>query len=1158
MGIFRAGHSFKLDALLIVLALTVVLSLPAQAVNVTWIGVGAEWIDNAGDANWSPADEPDTNDTAIFNSSSGGVVRMGTSNSILAMTLSNGAGVLTNGHDLTVNGLIQINGGSTRVVVEENSVVAADDVTVSTGGAFRLAGGTLIVDDETGNGVFDVNVNSQIAGWGTINFTDALGVASTLLINDGGIIANRTDITPPPPSTLLIDSTSPLARIDIDGAANAGGLTVLRNMTLDIDLAIADVMNGPISMTHNATLDIAGPWSFAGTMNIDNGFILGSPPFPDVPADVAYLKGGTITQTAGTINLMRPDGTLQFDTVFNMNDGNFVANGHVIFNNNATIAAAANFTRPTGTSNITVGAGRTLTINQANFDLDGQANTTSFITVNAGGQVVANLGDYDPDSAVNDYSSTINLNNGVMTVNMGDAEFVMNGTLNMHSDVAGQPAVWSGEPIDIGNDSGTHDARLNVTGNQASTITAPIDFNSDADVDIASGAKLILTNIVNFDSVNGANNGRFAGAGELVFNGAVNVNEAVTLDFAGGAVDLDGSDTVGDVVNVDAALTVNAATFSSFGRVNSGGGTNIIDIDNLTAGRLGSLTVNLDDPAAEWTLNPLGVMNLVNDGTTATLLSGSDVNLNGTVNVTGDVRLDARVDVGGTVTIAAGGKIRFAGGDGVVDPNRLEGGTINGPGRVGAEAGESLHGHGTINAPIDFSGVADLRARGGTLTINGPMLSVGVIGTAHSSGVLNIVNAWETGGGPGGTIGGVNLTGGVLQGGQITNDNPLGIMGFGTVSARVVNNSRIGGFFGGTLIVETANNDNDWDGTTNTGELATIGGNLELRDNATFPFLGTVTANDGDEVFASGFALEFEPGSTIALSNGGTYRTTGSTLIGGSITVGTGITSEIEVPVGQSLTLEASSTTVLNGSLRLVNDDIEIEAGSAFTGDGELIIPVGSTLGSADEASIGVLLDLQGAFYPGGLDEIGQVSLAGYRQVSSGELFVELAGTQASMFDSLSVAEAVELDGYLSIEIAESFIPVEGDAFELITAENITGQFDLVEVTGLPEGLEFNIEYLSDAVTLQFVDPSLPGDFDNDGDVDGRDFLMWQRNPAVGNLADWQANYGAGGLGIFSTSPAAADSLDTGASPVPEPSTFVLALLGVCLLSRERSNKRRQ
>lgn len=37
---------------------------------------------------------------------------------------------------------------------------------------------------------------------------------------------------------------------------------------------------------------------------------------------------------------------------------------------------------------------------------------------------------------------------------------------------------------------------------------------------------------------------------------------------------------------------------------------------------------------------------------------------------------------------------------------------------------------------------------------------------------------------------------------------------------------------------------------------------------------------------------------------------------------------------------------------------------------------------------------------------------------------------------------------------------------------------------------------------------SLPGDFNADGHVDGRDFLVWQRNPSVGDLADWQANYG--------------------------------------------------
>ena len=35
------------------------------------------------------------------------------------------------------------------------------------------------------------------------------------------------------------------------------------------------------------------------------------------------------------------------------------------------------------------------------------------------------------------------------------------------------------------------------------------------------------------------------------------------------------------------------------------------------------------------------------------------------------------------------------------------------------------------------------------------------------------------------------------------------------------------------------------------------------------------------------------------------------------------------------------------------------------------------------------------------------------------------------------------------------------------------------------------------------------GDFDQDGDVDGHDFLVWQRNPAVGKAALWKAQYGS-------------------------------------------------
>lgn len=40
---------------------------------------------------------------------------------------------------------------------------------------------------------------------------------------------------------------------------------------------------------------------------------------------------------------------------------------------------------------------------------------------------------------------------------------------------------------------------------------------------------------------------------------------------------------------------------------------------------------------------------------------------------------------------------------------------------------------------------------------------------------------------------------------------------------------------------------------------------------------------------------------------------------------------------------------------------------------------------------------------------------------------------------------------------------------------------------------------------------SVSGNLDLDGDVDGRDFLAWQRNPSISLLSDWQNNYGTSG-----------------------------------------------
>ena len=73
-----------------------------------------------------------------------------------------------------------------------------------------------------------------------------------------------------------------------------------------------------------------------------------------------------------------------------------------------------------------------------------------------------------------------------------------------------------------------------------------------------------------------------------------------------------------------------------------------------------------------------------------------------------------------------------------------------------------------------------------------------------------------------------------------------------------------------------------------------------------------------------------------------------------------------------------------------------------------------------------------------------------------------------------------------------------------------------------------------------FTPTVTPGDFDLDGDVDGQDFLLWQRNPGVGDLADWEANYGAPSLSAAV------------AGAVPEPASAVLLGLCFCMFAGHR------
>jgi hypothetical protein len=115
------------------------------------------------------------------------------------------------------------------------------------------------------------------------------------------------------------------------------------------------------------------------------------------------------------------------------------------------------------------------------------------------------------------------------------------------------------------------------------------------------------------------------------------------------------------------------------------------------------------------------------------------------------------------------------------------------------------------------------------------------------------------------------------------------------------------------------------------------------------------------------------------------------------------------------------------------------------------------------------------------------------------------------------------------------FVPTPGQTFNILqTGGGIAGAFTNVVLPTLGSGLGWDLNYLVNRVQLEVItSASFPGDFDLDGDVDGRDFLVWQRNPGVGNLADWQSSYGTQTLSAIAA--------------VPEPTA--IALLAVVMAS---------
>jgi len=182
-----------------------------------------------------------------------------------------------------------------------------------------------------------------------------------------------------------------------------------------------------------------------------------------------------------------------------------------------------------------------------------------------------------------------------------------------------------------------------------------------------------------------------------------------------------------------------------------------------------------------------------------------------------------------------------------------------------------------------------------------------------------------------------------------------------------------------------------------------------------------------------------------------------------------------------------------------------------------------------------------------------EATLVGDLLLSASSILALTVGPAAGTLDvigeiTLSALSGAELD----LEYSAGVFANTGDTFEILdSTQPIAGIFANVgNQVSDDNGQIWNIIYNASSVWVTATGltvPAILGDFDGDGDVDGSDFLSWQRGGSPvpgssGDLDDWEMNYG------MTNSVAAITA-------VPEPSTLAIVLVALACCPRRRKDR---
>lgn len=489
----------------------------------------------------------------------------------------------------------------------------------------------------------------------------------------------------------------------------------------------------------------------------------------------------------------------------------------------------------------------------------------------------------------------------------------------------------------------------------------------------------------------------------------------------------------------------------------------------------------------------LGMVNVVGGGRLATGpgILGSGATGEGRVVIADALSqwmVDGGVTVGaagrGTVTILDGGMLRTTSLSTIGNsPSSVGTVEVNGPGALWAATDGATIGSGGTGKLYVFNGgrasfenalmlasSSDARAEiwvdgfDSVLTANSFTLTVR---SGEADILISDGGSITTGEFNLGPRGRVTLDGGRLAFSQGSAN--LGIIrGTGTIATTTFVNSQ-GGAANGRVLVGPGDHLRLTWGLNNSGLIDVDGGELEVAGH---------TNNSSDLAARNGATLRFGE-SGLANNNFGQL----------AITAG-----EVDV-FGNVANNDGGQILVGSGATAVFHDRLTHN-------HGQLIVMSGGTLLALEELAL-----------PSG----------------TADLHVQLGQNDASGgVPRIQSADTITFGPSLTATLTDGYQPQAGDMFPLIySATELSGTLHNENLPQLAAGLSWETIRTANSLSLLVVENSIAGDFDGDGNVDGRDFLTWQRNPGEFSLADWQENYG-------SPSPVGTSRA------VPEPTTAVL------------------